>query len=209
MQLSCGIYRWFIHNWLQKVLGRRHHISGYSWLIWEDWGGVGLFSQRYPWWCCHMTPWRRPMLPSIWSSYGEVKFYCHIFQNSRRLYIIVKRLQLEILDITIGLFVGTFAWLQNKLLDVLVLHMYECVVINVSGMAIKENYLIVDRGGAASVGELGHGFEKPICINIPRWCVLDCLVQWNVEVEILGLLLGLVHSSGLNEALPIRSSKYK
>ena len=54
-----------------------------------------------------------------------------------------------------------------------------------AAVAVEEKYLIVDRGGAAYVGELDHGFKPPISIHIPRWCVVDCTVQWDVEVDIL------------------------
>ena len=74
-------------------------------------------------------------------------------------------------------------------------------------MSTKKYYLIVDRGGAAYVGELGHGFKAPVSIHIPIWCVMDCTVQWDVEVEILGVLLGLVHNYGRHEALTIGSGK--
>ena len=61
---------------------------------------------------------------------------------------------------------------------------------------IKEYDLTVDRGGAAYVGELGHGLKPPISIHVARWCVMDCPVQWDVVMEILGLLLGLVNNDG-------------
>ena len=74
-------------------------------------------------------------------------------------------------------------------------------------MTVEEYYLIVDRGGTAYVGELGHGFKLPISIHIPRWCVMDFPVQWNFEVEIFRVLLVLVHNDGWHEAFPINSGK--
>ena len=47
-------------------------------------------------------------------------------------------------------------------------------------VSIKEEYLIVDRGGTAYVGELGHGLKPPISIHAARWCVMDCPVKWDV-----------------------------
>ena len=76
-------------------------------------------------------------------------------------------------------------------------------------MSFKEKYLIFDRVGATYVGELGHVFEQPFSVHIPRWCVVYCTFQWDVEVEILGLILDLVHNDGLHEAFPIGSVKYK
>ena len=74
---------------------------------------------------------------------------------------------------------------------------------------MEEEYLIVDRGGAAYVGELGHGLKPLISIHIARWCVMDCPVQWDVAMEILGVLPGLVNNDGRHEAFPIISGKDK
>ena len=63
-------------------------------------------------------------------------------------------------------------------------------------MSTKEKYMIDDRGGATYVVKLGHGFKPPVSIHIPRWCVMEFPVQCNIEVDILGLLLGLVHNYG-------------
>ena len=63
-------------------------------------------------------------------------------------------------------------------------------------MSTKENHFIVDRGDATYVGELGHGFNPPVSIHVPRWCVVDCLVEWDFEMNIFGVLLGLVHNDG-------------
>ena len=66
-------------------------------------------------------------------------------------------------------------------------------------VSIKEKYMIVYRGGAAYVGELDCGFKPPVSIHIPRWCMMDCPVQWDVEVDILRVLIGLVHKNEWNE----------
>ena len=76
-------------------------------------------------------------------------------------------------------------------------------------MSIKEDYLIVDMGGGVSVGELVHGLNLPVSIHVYRWCVVDCPVQWDVVMEILGLLFGLVNNDGSHEAFPISSCEYK
>ena len=76
-------------------------------------------------------------------------------------------------------------------------------------VSIKEYYLIVDRVGAAYVVELGHGLKSPVSIHVARWCVMDFPVQWDVEMEVLGVLLGLVNNYGRPEALPIISVKDK
>ena len=76
-------------------------------------------------------------------------------------------------------------------------------------VSIEEEYLIVDRGGAASVGELGYGIKLSVSIHVSIWCVLDCLVQWDAVVDILGVLLVLVNNDGRHEAFPIRSCEYK
>ena len=74
-------------------------------------------------------------------------------------------------------------------------------------MSIKEKYLIVDKEGTEYIGELGHIFNPLIYIHIHRRCVMEFPVQWDVEVGILGLLLGLVHNYGWHEAFTISSGK--
>ena len=63
-------------------------------------------------------------------------------------------------------------------------------------MSIEENYLIFDRGGAAYVVELGRGFNPPISIHIPVYFVVEYLVHWDDEVDILGVFLCLVDNYG-------------
>ena len=83
------------------------------------------------------------------------------------------------------------------------------MAVEVTIVATKEEYQIVDRVGAAYVGELCHGLKPYVYIHIAIWCVMDCSVQWDVVMEILGVLLGLVKNYGRHEALIIRSGKYK
>ena len=76
-------------------------------------------------------------------------------------------------------------------------------------VSTKEKYLIFERGGTAYVRELGHGLKRPVSIHVAIWCVMDCPVQWDVVMDILGVLLGLVNNDGRHEAFPISSGKYK
>ena len=52
----------------------------------------------------------------------------------------------------------------------------------VSVISIEEDCFIVDRGYAVYIGELGHVFKPPVSIHIPRWSVMECPVQCNIEV---------------------------
>ena len=94
-------------------------------------------------------------------------------------------------------------------LYVFVLHLCQGAVFEMTIVYIEEEYLILDRGGDTYVGELGHGINTPVSICVARWCVMDCPVQLDVVMEILGVLLGLVNNNGRHEALPIRSGKDK
>ena len=89
------------------------------------------------------------------------------------------------------------------------LHMYQYVVIKVTIISIKEKYMIVDRGGAAYLRSLGRGFNPPVSIHIPIWCVIEFPVQCVVGVKIFRVLLGLVHNFGWNEAFTVGSCKDK
>ena len=93
-------------------------MPGYSLLSQEGWGGVDFFKQNFPWQCFHLTPWRHPMLPPIWSSCGEVKCFCPILQHPHTLRLIVERLQFGIWVIIFGTVIGWVAWFQYKGLDV-------------------------------------------------------------------------------------------
>ena len=70
-------------------------------------------------------------------------------------------------------------------------------------MSIEEDYLIVDRGGTTYVVELGHGLKTPVSIHVARWCAMDCPVQWDAVMEILGVLLGLVNNHRSHESFTI------
>ena len=76
-------------------------------------------------------------------------------------------------------------------------------------MTIEEEYLIVDRLGTTYIGEFGHVIKPPVSVHVSRWYVMDCPVQWDVVMDILRVLLGLVNSYGGHEALPISLGKYK
>ena len=83
------------------------------------------------------------------------------------------------------------------------------MVVEVTIVSIKEEYLIVDRGGAAYVGELGHVLKSPVSIHVAIRCVMDFPVQWDVMMDILGVILGLLNNNRRHEALPISSGKDK
>ena len=75
-------------------------------------------------------------------------------------------------------------------------------------VSIKEEFIIVDKGGATYVGEFVHGLKPPVYIHVARWCVMECTVKWYVVMEILGVLLGLVNNDVRYEAFPISSFEY-
>ena len=76
-------------------------------------------------------------------------------------------------------------------------------------VSIEEEYLIVDRGGYGYIGELYHGLKPPIYIHVARCCVMDCPVQSNVVLEILGVILRLANNDGRNEEFSISLGKDK
>ena len=76
-------------------------------------------------------------------------------------------------------------------------------------MSIKEQYLIIDRVDNTYIGGLANLFQPSISTHITRWCVLDYPVQWDIIMEILGLLISWVKNDGWHEAFPISSGKYK
>ena len=63
--------------------------------------------------------------------------------------------------------------------------------------------MIISGGGTAYVGELVHVLKPPASIHVAIWCVMYCPVQWDVVMEILGVILGLVNNYGRHEALSI------
>ena len=75
--------------------------------------------------------------------------------------------------------------------------------------SFQEDCMIVDRGGAAYVGELVHSLKSPVSIHVSIWCVIDCPVQWDVVMDILGILLGLVNNYRRHEAFIISLVKDK
>ena len=81
------------------------------------------------------------------------------------------------------------------------------MVVEVNTVSIKEEYLIVDRGGTTYVGELDYGLKPPVSIQVSRWCVMDCPIQWDVVMEVLGVLLGLEKNDGRHESVPISLGK--
>ena len=98
-----------------------------AWISVVNSGGIRggrFFSQIWPWRCCQLTYWRHPMIQTRWSSYGEVNFFCPIFQHPHRLHLILKILQIGIGAIIIGLVVDRGACFQDEGLDVLVFHIY-------------------------------------------------------------------------------------
>ena len=72
-------------------------------------------------------------------------------------------------------------------------------------VSTKEYYLIVDRGGTASVGELVNGLNLHLYIHVSRWCVMDWPVKSDFVMEILGVIFVLVKKYGIHEAFPISS----
>ena len=76
-------------------------------------------------------------------------------------------------------------------------------------MSIEENYLIADSKSVAYSGEIDHDFKPSVSIHLPGWIVVNYPVQCNVEMDILGVLLCLVHIYGWHEALPVGLGKYK
>ena len=71
---------------------------------------------------------------------------------------------------------------------VLVLHVTKGAVIEVDVISIEKENLIVDSRGAVDSGELGREFNPPLYIHITGWCVVDCPVQWNAEVDIVKII---------------------
>ena len=149
------------------------------------------------------------MIPLKLSSCGEVKNCRTILQHQVLLCIILLRLSFCIRPLIIGVVVYRVFCFMEKKLDVLVLNTPKCVVIETADISIEEKYLIVGSGGATYDGKFCHEFNPPISIHITGWCVVNYLVQWNVEFNILGVLLFLVHNYGQHEALPIDLYKYK
>ena len=108
-----------------------------------------------------------------------------------------------------GLVVDGVTCFKYEGMDIFALHLCYGAVVEVNIVSIEEEYMIFDRRGATYVGELGYGLKPPVSIHVTRWCVTDCPFRWDVVMEILGVILGLVNNDGRHEALPISSGKYK
>ena len=50
-----------------------------------------------------------------------------------------------------------------------------------------------------------HGRKPPVSIHVARLCAMECPVQWDFAMDILGVLIGSVNNDGRHEALPISS----
>ena len=110
------------------------------------------------------------------------------------------RLQFGICPIVIGVIIGRVTYFQCEGLIFLIFRIPKCVVVQVAVMPTKEMFLIVDSIVAAYVGELVHVFKPTVSNHIPGCCLVNYPVQWDAEVEILGLIFFLVHNDGRNEA---------
>ena len=119
------------------------------------------------------------------------------------------RLQFFIQPIIVGLVVSRVTWFQDEGLDFLFLRIPKCAVIEVTVMSTEEDYFFVYSGVTSYGGELGNGFKPPLFIHIAKWFVLEYPVQWDFEVDILGVLFCLVQNDGQTEAFTIRSCKDK
>ena len=111
------------------------------------------------------------------------------------------------MPVVIGLVVDGVTRFKYEGLDVFALHLCQGAVVEVTIVSTEEEYLIFDRGGAAYVGELGHGLNPTVSIHVSIWCVMDCPVQWDIVTEILGLILGLVNNYRRHESFPISAGK--
>ena len=113
------------------------------------------------------------------------------------------------MPIVIGMVVDGVTRFKYEGLDVFDFHLCQGALFEMTILSIEEEYLIVDRGGTVYVGELVHGLKPPVSLHVARWCVMDFPFQWDVVMEILGVILGLVKNYGRHEALTISSGKEK
>ena len=72
-------------------------------------------------------------------------------------------------------------------MDIFALHLYLGAVVEATIVSTEEEYIIFDRGGAVYAGEIDHGLNPPVSIHVPRWCVMDCPVQLDIVMEIMGV----------------------
>ena len=122
---------------------------------------------------------------------------------------IVESLQFWARLVVIGLVVDGVTRFKYEGLDIFAFRLCLGRVVEMTIVSIKEEYLIFDRGGAAYVGELGHSLKPLVSFHVARWCMMDCPFQWDVVMEILVVLLGLVKNDGRHKTLPIISGKDK
>ena len=132
-----------------------------------------------------------------------------ILQHPLILRKIVDSLPFRVRPVVIRLVVDGVTRFKYEWLDVFALHLCKGAIVKMTIVSVKKEYLIVDKGGTAYVGKLGHSLKPPVSIHAARWCVMDCPVQWDVVMEILGLLLGLVNNDVRHEALLISLGKDK
>ena len=171
--------------------------------------GSSFFSQSCPRWCFQIKPWRCPMFSPIQSSCGEVKTLSSHTSASTQPF--PRCIETSVCNL------GHYHWAGNwlsHLISVQRVGFFCTSFVLLRGCQSdcrvhQRKYIIVDRRGPTYVGELGNVFKLPISIHIPIWCVMDSPVQWDFEVEILLVLLGLVHNDGWHEALPTSWGKYK
>ena len=123
------------------------------------------------------------MLPPNWSSCGKVHSCCPIFQHQHGLRLIIKILQFGIWFIIIRLGIDIFACFKDEGLDASVIYRYKCVVIKMTAMSIQENYFIVDRGGAAYIGQLSYGSLK----HQHGLCLIIKILQFGIWFIIIRL----------------------
>ena len=107
------------------------------------------------------------------------------------------------------MFVDIFTQFKYEGLNVFTLNFYWGEVSKVTLFSIEEETLIFDRGGYAYVVEFGHGLKTPVSIHVSIWCVVYCIVQWYIAMDIMGVLLGLENNYWMHEAFPISSCEYK
>ena len=69
-------------------------------------------------------------------------------------------------------------------------------------VSTKEEYLIVDRRGAAYFEELGNGLKQHVFIHVAICHLMDFPVQWYVVMEIMVVILGLVNNDGRHKHRP-------
>ena len=82
-------------------------------------------------------------------------------------------------------------------------------IIKVASVVIKEEDLISEVVGTTYSWEVGHDHEPPIMVNVPWWGVVENPFTWDIWVEFLCVLDGLVNDDRGHEALPIWPVEYQ